>query len=239
MVSAKQDMVTLKGRTDVAHIPYQPFWLLIVRGFQFLLALIIMALSAYSGSGYLVFYAGYGIGIFSFVWTLLFLGYIEITTFWAPAAYNKYVHLVLECLSVIFWLSTFASLAVVAAAWDFGYSAVSTCYGGYCIKARSYDYNGPANATKAAAALGAIEWVLFCGTLITFGIYLHRNRRATTEARQQGIVGNAVVEEHKMGAVTSQQPVYGQQGQQPTGYAQPTGYSQVPVDPRYQNMNMA
>jgi hypothetical protein len=34
MVAAKQDMVTLKGRTDVAHIPYQPFWLLIIRGVQ-------------------------------------------------------------------------------------------------------------------------------------------------------------------------------------------------------------
>ena len=137
-----------------------------------------MALSAYAGSGYLVFYAGYGIGIFSFIWTLLFICYIEITTFWAPQAYNKYAHLVLECLSVIFWLSTFASLAVVAAAWDWGYSAIATCYGGYCVKlkARSYDYNGPANATKAAAALGAIEWALFCGTLITYGIYLHRNR---------------------------------------------------------------
>jgi len=226
MVSGKQDMVTLKGRTDVAHIPYQPLWLLIVRGFQLLLALLIMALSAYAGSGYVIFYGGYGIGIFSFIWTLLFICYIEISTFWYPIAYNKYAHLVLECLSVIFWLSTFASLAVIAAAWDW-------CYGGYCYK-RSYDYNGPANATKAAAALGAIEWALFCGTLITYGIYLHRHRRGEMEARQMGITGNAVVEEHKMGTVT-QQPVYVQQ--QPTGYAQPTGYPEVPVDPRYQNVN--
>jgi hypothetical protein len=34
MVAAKQDMVTLKGRTDVGHIPYQPFWLFIIRGVQ-------------------------------------------------------------------------------------------------------------------------------------------------------------------------------------------------------------
>jgi len=233
MVSAKDDMVTFKGRTDVAHIPYQPFWLFIIRGVQLLLALIIMALSAYAGSGFL-FYAGDGIGIFSFIWTLLFICYIEITTFWYPIAYNKYAHLVLECLSVIFWLSTFASLAVVAAAWDWGYGLVGTCYGYYScklkLKARDYNYDGPANATKAAAALGAIEWVLFCGTLITYGIYLHRNRRAEMEARMQGITGNAVVEEHKMGTV-SQQPVYTQ--------PQPTGYSQAPVDPRYQNVNMA
>lgn len=46
-------MVTLKGRTDVAHIPYQPFWMLIVRGFQLVLAIVILGLSAYSGGGYL------------------------------------------------------------------------------------------------------------------------------------------------------------------------------------------
>jgi len=34
MVAAKQDVVTLKGRTDVGHIPYQPFWLFIIRGVQ-------------------------------------------------------------------------------------------------------------------------------------------------------------------------------------------------------------
>lgn len=187
-----------------------------------------MALSAYAGSGYLFFYAGDGLAIFSFVWTLLFICYIEITTFFFPAAYNKYAHLVLECLSVIFWLSTFGSLAVVAAAWDFTYDCVDI----YCykLKPRGYNYNGPANATKAAAGLGAIEWILFCGTLITYGIYLHRHRRLEMEARQQGMMGNAVVEQHKMGTVT-QQPVYVQQ--------QPTGYAQVPVDPRYQNVNMA
>lgn len=52
MPTMKQDMVTLKGRDDVGHIPYQPFWLFIVRCFQLLLAIIILGLSAYAGSGY-------------------------------------------------------------------------------------------------------------------------------------------------------------------------------------------
>jgi hypothetical protein len=183
------------------------------------LAVLVLALSAYAGSGYLIFYAGYGIGIFSFI-----------STFWFPAAYNKYAHLVLECLGVIFWLSTFAALAVVAAAWDFGLGYTASCYGYGCykLKARSYDYHGPANATKAAAALGAIEWALFIGTLITYGIYLHRHRRGEAEVRAHGVIRNAVVEEHKMGPVVyQQQPV-----QQPV-------YAHAPVDARYQQVNMA
>jgi|SRR5450432_815748 hypothetical protein len=55
MVDMATDTVTMKGRTDVAHIPYQPVWLFIVRVVQFVLAIIILGLSAYAGSGYLVF----------------------------------------------------------------------------------------------------------------------------------------------------------------------------------------
>jgi len=46
MVSAKDNMVTFNGRTDVAHIPYQPFWLLIIRGVQ------IVSLRSYSIAGF-------------------------------------------------------------------------------------------------------------------------------------------------------------------------------------------
>jgi hypothetical protein len=72
---------------------------------------------------------------------------------------------------VIFWLSTFASIAVVASAWYYGGYYSTTCYGGYCYKLKARGtYDSYANATKAAAALGAIEWALFVGTLIAFGM---------------------------------------------------------------------
>jgi len=225
MVAFKDDVVTLRGRTDVSHIPRQPFWLLIVRGVQVLLSIIILGLSAYAGSGY-YFYAGFGIGIFSFIWTILFIAYIEISTFWFPVAYNKYAQLVLECLSVIFWLSTFAALAVVAAAWGIA-DDITTCsvYDTYCYKFRARNivanYGSLGGATKGAAALGAIEWALFIGTLISFGIYLHRHRREQHAA--SGFQGAATtnVEEHKMGPVVNQQQVPYEQvpaQQQPANY---------------------
>jgi hypothetical protein len=184
-------------------------------------------LAAYGGTSYWGFYAGDAIAIFASIKTILFISYIEVSTFWFPGAYNKYVQLVLECIAVPLWLWAWSWLAAIAAVWDFGYI---DCFDGIgdCS-------NGPASATKAAAGLGAIEWILFIGTLVTFGIHLHRHRRAEMQARQQGISGSAVVEEHKMGTVT-QQPVYVQQQQQ---QQQPTGYNQAPVDPRYQNVNMA
>lgn len=223
MVDIKADTVTLKGRTDVAHIPYQPVWLLLIRGIQLVFAIVILGLSAYAGSGYLIFYAGYGIGIFSFVWTLLFIGYIEGSMFFIPSLYNKYIHLALECLSVIFWLSTFGALANVATGWNYVYS-----YSYYYIK-RSVvsDYNSYANTTKAAAVFGAFEWALFVGSLISYAIFLHRHRQAELNVQRNyaanpgGVVG---AQEVKMQPVVSQQAV--------------PNYQQ-PVDPRYQQATMA
>jgi hypothetical protein len=231
------DMVTQKGRTDVAHIPKQPFWLFIVRFVQVFLALIILALSAWAGGGIGFWYAGFGVAIFAFVWTLLFIKYIQLSTFYLPTAYNKYIHLVLECLTVIFWLAAWAALAAVAAVWSWGglYGDEISCYEGYICRrgldlrnlAKRYtesQLDGMINATKAAAGLGAIEWLLFIGTLISYGIYLHRNRVATRDA-QLGIgPAGAPQQEIKMQPVVNQYPV-----QQPDPQLQPQ-YQQVPAE---------
>lgn len=80
--------------------------------------------------------------------------------------------MVLECLSVIFWLSTFASIAVLATTYSIFDNYYYGSYGGTiyykrnAIQARAVDIAG---CYKGAAALGAIEWALFIGTLITFG----------------------------------------------------------------------
>jgi len=212
MVQMADDTVTLRGRQDVGHIPCQPLWLLIVRGFQLILAIIVLGLSAYSGGG-CYFYPGYGFAIFTFVWTLLFLIYIEVTIFWFPGAYNKYAHLVLECMCVVFWLAAFAALAVVAT-YSWAISAVNSLVCGNNYFKRYYypssgnvvDYSSYENATKAAAALGAIEWALFICSLIAFGIFLHRHRMAEREARM-GVAPGPAVEEHKMQPLVNQQPI--------------------------------
>lgn len=243
------DMVTLKGRTDVGHIPAQPLWLFIVRCFQFLLALIILALSAWAGGTIGFFYAGFGVGIFAFVWTLLFLIYIEVSTFFAPVAYNKYIHLVLECLAVIFWLSAFASLATIATLSTLT-SGLTTpgltspvCVGNYCVDKRDYttDITNYVNATKAAAALGAIEWALFVGTLISFGIYLHRHRLAVRDAQLGAppAAGGAAQQEIKMQPVVNQYPAEQQVPYQQQPYQQQP-YQQQPYQQQpYQAQSMA
>jgi hypothetical protein len=72
------------------------------------------------------------------------------------------VHLGLECVTVVFWLSTFALLAEEAAAWDIVGDFFEIWPKG----------NEAIGATKGAAAMGAINWALFVFTLITFSMFL-------------------------------------------------------------------
>lgn len=120
----------------------------------------------------------------------------------------------------------------MVATYSYVYST-TYCYGGYCYKAkRSLEARADssyAGATKAAAALGAFEWVLFVASLIAFGIYLHRQRRAEAEARVGGAApaptyGAPIVEEHKMQPVVNQHPVDPRYA--PQGYPQQQTYPQ-------------
>lgn len=164
--------------------------------------------------------------IFTFCWTIIFLAYILISSFFYPKAYNMWAQLVLEIFCVIWWLSAFASLASLAAVWSIGQDYVnSTCsyYDTSCYKMMFKRgsvvdrYNSQANATKAAAALGAFEWVSFIVTLIVFSINLHKHRVAARETAPP------VFQEHKMETMPKQQPA---------AYVQP-------VDTRFEQQTMA
>jgi len=172
MVDFQENVLARNGDSGRDHIPAVPFWVAIVRAFQFLLALLVMALSAFAASVFGAdFFPGYGMSFFVFAWTLIFFGYIIATPLFAPQAYNYWAHLGLEIVTNIFWLTTFALLADEAVGWsivgDFGFDP---------FLPRNWD--GAIGATKAGAALGAFNWALFIVTLVSFGIFLHQHRLA-------------------------------------------------------------
>jgi hypothetical protein len=82
----------------------------------------------------------------------------------APNAYNYWAHLGLEITTNIFWLTTFALLAEEAAGWsivgDFGLNPYLPS-----------NWDSAIATTKAAAALGALNWALFILTVVSFGTY--------------------------------------------------------------------
>jgi hypothetical protein len=119
-----------------------------------------------------------------------------------------WAQLALEIVSVVFWLSAFGSLAALAAVWSIG----QDFYDDYGYGT----YDAQANATKAAAALGAFEWLSFVVTLIFFGISLHRHRTANRD----GGAPPPAFQEHKVDSIPMQN-------------------AQAPVENRYQEQSLA
>lgn len=158
------------------------------------LTLVIMILAAYSssvfGAGYVSIFVlqvalsyvltypqfvGYGLSFFLFFWTILFLAYIIIAPLFIPKIYVYWVQLLLEFKTTIFWLATFALLAEEAAAWGSVEGLLNTPVVDAQGNTTYTDYwpgwKGAIDATKAAAGLGALTWLLFVVSLITFGEY--------------------------------------------------------------------
>jgi len=205
----------LDGRAGIDHIPAMPLWVVIIRIFQAVLAIIILALTAFADhvlnslnsyvDSYLNFtFSGYGMSFFIFSWTLLFLAYVGCSAAFAPNLYNKWIHLAAEVLTVIFWLATWALLASEASAFITSYTL-----DGITIDLESYypsNWKAAIDCTKASAGLGALEWVLFIITLVFFGISIYRTR--TTNLVDAAPAAAPMTEEIKMNPMTyAEQPV--------------------------------
>lgn len=87
----------------------------------------------------------------------------------AAKSYNYWAILVLESILVLFWLITFALTALFAAAAGFA----SDYYDG-----ESEIITSLFACMAVAAALGAIEFVLYLTSLIILSMRIHRHRRA-------------------------------------------------------------
>jgi hypothetical protein len=84
---------------------------------------------------------------------------------------NIIINSIVEILTVIFWLTTWALLASESSGF-----VTSVPYGLSTIDVGSVlpsdlHWDTAINCTKAAAGLGALEWVLFVVTLVFFGTF--------------------------------------------------------------------
>jgi len=191
MVGINENLYSARGEDGRDHIPAMPFWIAIIRAFQLLFAIIVLALCAYAGSvlGF-TFWEGYSMSIFTFCWTLLFFIYIFVTPLWFPKIYLYWAHLGLEILTTIFWLTSFALLAQEEQGWGAFNNAqneINSALGDLGASDGSdiginFDFipkfKSANNATKGAEGLAAVNWILFIVTLVAFSYFLHQHRVA-------------------------------------------------------------
>ncbi|OBT55351.1 hypothetical protein VE04_04913 [Pseudogymnoascus sp. 24MN13] len=237
--------------------PPHPLWLKIVLGFQLFFALVTLALSAYALS-VVGSYSGYGLNIFTSIATFAYIGYIVAYTFYIPTIYNIYISLGSQAFLAIFWLSTFGTIAALAAAFG-AVESYSTYSGGYYYRyssGASDSWTTVGDVATALAALTAFIWVSFVATLVYTTLVAIRQNRDTappppppqsTRTRSVPSVAQHPLLTSRLSS-TPQQPQYAapyatpgaeyppQQQQfqeQPTGYPQqtvsPGPYQQAPV----------
>jgi len=180
MVNYHENVLQRRGTSGRDHIPALPFWLAIIRILQLVFAFLVLVLTAYSSNAFggdsdgstLVntFFPGYSMSFFSFAWTLLFLLYILLTPLAFPKFYHSYAHLVLEFLTVVFWLTTFALLADECKWWVAEQNSLSS-YKKYGGSSKQIDKLLTASkASRAATGFAAIVWILF---MVTFGLVVY------------------------------------------------------------------
>lgn len=195
---------------STAHIVAVPGFVTIIRIAQLVLTIVIIGLAGntITGWGKVTTLAVEPLAflIFCCVWTLLLNAYLLVTPAFLPVAYNMWAHLALEAIAWIFWLSGWAATASWASTWSMFQNATGKDY--------SYWATG-----AAAAAMGAIMWVLYTVTLVFFCIELHKHRNDPNNAHLSSLgFAEKGGETHQMGVVQQQQ----QQAVYPPSESAPT-----------------
>ncbi|KAI9750600.1 MAG: hypothetical protein M4579_006396 [Chaenotheca gracillima] len=165
-----------------AHVITPPKWILGIRIAQSVIALIILALVAYSTSvfGYTNMVSAYGLNLFTALATLIITSYLVFTPMFFPALYNLWAQLALEIFLVIFWIISFGILASYSATFFFYDTSSYYCFDCYKGKRDLGKRSEPGSTAwqtgAAAAGMGGIEFILFVITLVVFSIEVHRYR---------------------------------------------------------------
>jgi len=130
---------------------------------QWILAVLVLALTAYVASWYntstlTASPSQINFLLFCGVWTaILAVPYLTLSPRFFPTAAHKFGILAAEVVTMLFWFAGFIALAVFL-------SNLLFCRGNVC------------RAAQAATAFGALEWVLFSATTIMASIHVVRTR---------------------------------------------------------------
>ncbi|KAI9866025.1 MAG: hypothetical protein M1813_001992 [Trichoglossum hirsutum] len=180
---------------DTSHVVPLPRWMFFIRVAQALLAVLVIALVAFSTYVYqnTTMVNAYGVNLFTGPLTLGVVAYNALSPIFAASLYNCWVALGLEIFTLIMWLVSFAILASYTASFQlylYGFS--------YYYKRSLLTYSQLETAWQtgaAASGIGGLEFggfisniqpplfsVLWIITLVVFGIYLHRHRASNGQS---------------------------------------------------------
>ncbi|KAJ4288707.1 hypothetical protein N0V88_007241 [Collariella sp. IMI 366227] len=245
------------GATE-QYIQTTPKWVVIVRGFQFFWAIVILGLAGYLIHGHAMGAHGFAVVCGLFTWIVVLYTLITEKVPSANKGYNIWAVLALDFLMALFWLACLGSTAAlrvsfnqrvtVTGCYNDG-SAVNSNHCTYAKRAAVADEGGLA-IMSAIPGLSAINWynaLLFIATLVfhghTYRLWHQEHKKpsvdnATYSDAQQyqsqmyPPQPDTAAEYQKQQAAVATYPVPPQQQQQaPYGYPDPNAqqYAQHPA----------
>ncbi|KAG9254844.1 G-protein coupled receptor protein [Emericellopsis atlantica] len=222
-----------------AHVLKTPLWMLVIRGFQILISLIIVALAGRLMHDAYLDEEGLALAISLITWVVV--AYVVLTEK-LPAlhkAYHIIAVLALEGFMVIMWLATFAAVAAERAR----YVVRVQTYGCFdngsfldsktCLTRRDDNvllFKSGAAMLAAIAGLGALMWLLFIATFAWTMVMFFRGRKEGRFLFSTGTTNEHQMESqphmHPAGqpekiVQSPLQPQAQYPQQQPAGYYQP------------------
>ncbi|KAM7222914.1 hypothetical protein V8F06_001812 [Rhypophila decipiens] len=202
------------------HIPLYPKGFIVIRILQLIFGVIILGLGAFG-----VWWSG-GLAdgptfiLVVALFTLITSIYHLVAEYGAPSIYNYWAVLGLDIFMVIMWLSSFALLASRVAP-SMAYIGSSFYYS---------DYKIVVSCLAAAAALGAIQFVLHIVSLVIHSINLHRHRAAGLHCMPGAAASApATMAAGPVGGVPEKPVTYQQVAPQPTPSPAPAYIQAYPV----------
>jgi hypothetical protein len=106
------------------------FIVIAIEGVRLILAIVLLGLSAYllhEVSGIYYTFDAAGLTLFTSLFTMLICGYALVSGLILHFAYLWFIHIALNALAAIFWLSSFADMA----AWSAKYSYFNDSFNGF------------------------------------------------------------------------------------------------------------
>ncbi|KAH6678740.1 hypothetical protein B0J14DRAFT_330961 [Halenospora varia] len=143
-------------------------WVAVLRILQLAIGFTTLVLTGYVvhvfGGDY---FHSFSMTFFTFIWTLLFMGYIFITRDYIPKCYFYWLHIASEIFTLLFWLTSFSLLIWECQTWDTAQDAIVTTLSGEEVAAiNSLPNQGPAIVSlRVATAMACVNWILFGTTL--------------------------------------------------------------------------
>ncbi|KDN64234.1 hypothetical protein CSUB01_01327 [Colletotrichum sublineola] len=227
-----------------------PTWMVVIRGIQFFLAIVILGLSAAIIHWVYLDELGLAVAISLFTWIIVLYAVLTEKLPSARGLYHAYAVLALDLFLVILWLATMGACAARRAAFVVPVTASCSSDGsavnsGHCTIYKRYVVmsNGALAMFAAIAGLSALQFVLFLVTFVWAVVQFSRWRKLNAPAAQAGASQGEIQMESKQPFMTQQtayqQPQNGHVQQQfypPQQYQQqpPQQYQEMPGQPQQQ-----